>query len=217
MQLIMATGNQNKVREIREMLEGEDLTVLSLKDAGIRAKIEENGKTFEENAVIKAEAIRDLTGQMVLADDSGLMIDAMDGGPGVRSSRFMGEDTSYDIKNRAILDALQDVPEEKRGARFVCAMALAFPKTADGKGQETQVFRGVFEGRIAWEPAGENGFGYDPIFFVPSENKTSAEMTPEAKNAMSHRGKALQQVVMALKQLPKEEKQAASRPDMENN
>lgn len=203
MQLIMATGNQNKVREIREMLEGSDLTVLSLKDIAIDAQIDENGATFEENAVIKAEAIRDLTGQMVLADDSGLMIDAMDGAPGVHSSRFMGEDTPYVIKNQAILDALKDVPEEARGARFVCAMALAFPAAADGTCPETKVFCGVFEGKIADEPAGENGFGYDPIFFVPSENMTSAEMTPEAKNAMSHRGKALQQVVKALKQLSK--------------
>lgn len=204
MQLIMATGNQNKVREIREMLDGSGLTVLSLKDAQIDAQIDENGTTFEENAVIKAETIRDLTGQMVLADDSGLMIDAMDGGPGVHSSRFMGEDTSYEIKNQAILDALKDVPEEKRGARFVCAMALAFPKMSDGSVPETKVFRGVFEGRIAYTPAGEYGFGYDPIFFVPSEHMTSAEMTPEAKNAMSHRGKALRQVVKALKQLKEE-------------
>ena len=116
MQLIMATGNQNKVREIREMLEGTSFTILSMKDAGIEADIDENGTTFEENAVIKAETIRDLTGQMVLADDSGLMIDAMDGAPGVYSSRFMGEDTDYTTKNRAILERLKDVPEEKRTA-----------------------------------------------------------------------------------------------------
>lgn len=200
MQLIMATGNQNKVREIREMLDGSSLTILSLKDAGIEVDIDENGTTFEENAVIKAETIRDLTGQMVLADDSGLMIDAMDGAPGVYSSRFMGEDTSYDIKNAAILKEMEEVPEEERGARFVCAMALAFPEK-DGVNKETQVFRGVFEGRIAYEIAGENGFGYDPIFFVPEENMTSAEMSPEAKNKVSHRGKALQQVVSALKKL----------------
>lgn len=200
MQLIMATGNQNKVREIREMLDGSSLTILSLKDAGIEVDIDENGTTFEENAVIKAETIRDLTGQMVLADDSGLMIDAMDGAPGVYSSRFMGEDTSYDIKNAAILKEMEEIPEEERGARFVCAMALAFPEK-DGVKKETQVFRGVFEGRIAYEIAGENGFGYDPIFFVPEENMTSAEMSPEAKNKVSHRGKALQQVVSALKKL----------------
>lgn len=200
MQLIMATGNQNKVREIREMLEGTSIIILSMKDAGIEAEIDENGTTFEENAVIKAETIRDLSGQMVLADDSGLMIDAMDGAPGVYSSRFMGEDTDYTTKNRAILKQLEDVPEEKRGARFVCAMALAFPEK-DGVKKETQVFRGVFEGRIAYEIAGENGFGYDPIFYVPEENMTSAEMSPEAKNKVSHRGKALQQVVAALKEL----------------
>ena len=128
MKLIMATGNQNKVREIREMLKGSDIEIISMKEAGITADIEENGKTFEENAAIKAEAIRDLSGQMVLADDSGLMIDAMDGGPGVHSARFMGEDTSYDIKNAAILKELENVPDEERGARFVCAMALAFPR-----------------------------------------------------------------------------------------
>ena len=194
----MATGNQNKVREIREMLEGSPIEILSLKDAGITADIEENGATFEENAIIKAEAIRDLCGQMVLADDSGLMIDAMDGGPGVHSARFMGEDTSYDIKNAAILRELADVPEEKRGARFVCAMALAYPEK-DGIQPETKVFRGVFEGRIAFEAKGENGFGYDPIFYVPSRNMTSAELSPEEKNAMSHRGNALRQVVAELR------------------
>ena len=200
MKLIMATGNQNKVREIREMLEGSDIEIISMKEAGITADIEENGATFEENAVIKAEAIRDLSGQMVLADDSGLMIDAMDGGPGVHSARFMGEDTSYDIKNAAILKELENVPEEKRGARFVCAMALAFPEK-DGMKPETKIYRGVFEGRIAYEAKGENGFGYDPIFFVPSRNMTSAELSPEEKNATSHRGNALRQVVEALRQL----------------
>ena len=200
MKLIMATGNQNKVREIREMLEGSDIEIISMKEAGITADIEENGATFEENAAIKAEAIRDLSGQMVLADDSGLMIDAMDGGPGVHSARFMGEDTSYDIKNAAILKELENVPEEKRGARFVCAMALAFPEK-DGAKPKTQIYRGVFEGRIAYEAKGENGFGYDPIFFVPSRNMTSAELSPEEKNAMSHRGNALRQVVEALRQL----------------
>ena len=200
MKLIMATGNQNKVREIREMLEGSDIEIISMKEAGITADIEENGATFEENAVIKAEAIRDLSGQMVLADDSGLMIDAMDGGPGVHSARFMGEDTSYDIKNAAILKELENVPEEKRGARFVCAMALAFPEK-DGAKPKTQIYRGVFEGRIAYEAKGENGFGYDPIFFVPSRDMTSAELSPEEKNAMSHRGNALRQVVEALRQL----------------
>lgn len=188
----MATGNQNKVKEIREMLEGTEIEILSLKDIRLETEIDENGSTFEENAVIKAETIRDLTGQMVFADDSGLEIDALSGEPGVHSSRFMGEDTSYDIKNRAILDMLKDVPEEERTARFVCAVAIAYPDAP------TKVFRGTFEGRIAHEIKGENGFGYDPIFYVPEKDCTSAELSPEEKNAISHRGKALRMAVKAL-------------------
>lgn len=192
MQLIMATGNENKVREIRQMLQGTKIEVLSLKDAGIQAEIEENGATFEENAAIKAETIRNLTGKIVMADDSGLEIDALGGEPGIRSARFMGEETSYAVKNRAILDRMKDVPEKERTARFVCAVAIAYPD------QPTKIFRGTFEGRIAHEPKGENGFGYDPIFFVPEKGCTSAELSPEDKNAVSHRGKALRQAVQAL-------------------
>ncbi len=192
MKIIMATGNMNKVKEIRQMLEGTDIEVLSLKEAGIEADIDENGNSFEENAAIKAETIRDLTGQIVMADDSGLEIDALGGAPGIHSARFMGEDTSYDIKNNAILDQMKDVPEEERTARFVCAVAIAYPDA------ETDVFRGTFEGRIAHEIKGENGFGYDPIFYVPEKGCTSAELAPEVKNAMSHRGKAL---AMAVKKL----------------
>lgn len=195
MKIIMATGNENKVTEIREMLEGSGLEIVSLKAAEISADIDENGATFEENAVIKAESIRDLTGRVVLADDSGLEIDYLGGAPGVHSARFMGEDTSYDIKNAAILEKLAGVPEEKRGARFVCAMAIAYPDAP------TKVFRGVFEGRIAQRSAGSNGFGYDPIFFVPEHGCTSAELTPEEKNAVSHRGKALALAAEELKKL----------------
>lgn len=198
MKLIMATTNKDKVREIREMLTGFDIDIVSLAEAGINAKIDENGTTFEENAAIKAETIRDLTNQMVIADDSGLMVDAMDGGPGVYSARFMGEDTGYDEKCNAILKNLEGLEDEKRGARFVCAMALAYPKET---GKETKIFKGYFEGRIAYEPKGKNGFGYDPIFFVPEKNRTSAEMTPEEKNEMSHRGKALRLAVEELKKL----------------
>lgn len=196
MKLIMATSNKDKVREIREMLEGFDIDIVSLAEAGIDAKIEENGTTFEENATIKAEAIRDLTNQMVIADDSGLMVDAMNGEPGVYSARFMGEDTGYDVKCGAILKNLEGIEEEKRSARFVCAMAIAYPKDT---GKMTQIFKGVFEGRIAHSPKGENGFGYDPIFFVPEKNMTSAELSPEEKNEMSHRGKALRLAVEELK------------------
>lgn len=193
MKVIMATGNANKVREIRQMLEGTDIEVLSLKDAGIEAEIEENGTTFEENAVIKAEAICALAKTTVIADDSGLEIDALGKEPGVHSARFMGEDTPYTVKNAALLEKLSEVPEEKRTARFVCAVAVARP------GAETRVFRGEFEGRIAHESRGENGFGYDPIFYVPEKGCTSAELLPEEKNAMSHRGKALKKAVQELR------------------
>ena len=192
MKVIMATNNVDKLKEIRQILKGTDVEVVSLREAGIDVAIEETGTTFDENAVIKAEAIRDLTGEITLADDSGLSIDYLDGAPGVYSSRFMGEDTSYDIKNSAILEMLADVPDEKRGARFVCSMAIAYP---DG---ETRLFRGVMEGRIAYEIAGDEGFGYDPIFFLPERGCTSAQLTPDQKNAISHRGKALRQAVEAL-------------------
>ena len=195
MKVIMATSNQDKVREIRQMLEGTSIQIISLKEAGIHADIEENGQSFEENAVIKAEAIRDLTGQMAIADDSGLVIDYLDGMPGIYSSRFMGEDTPYPVKNKAILEKLKDAEGEERSARFICAMAIAYPD------QDTRVFTGVMEGRIAEEIAGEGGFGYDPIFFLPERGLTSAQLSPEEKNAISHRGKALRQAAAVLREL----------------
>lgn len=190
----MATGNANKVREIRQMLEGSGIEVISMKDAGIEAEIIEDGTSFEENAQIKAETIRDLCGSIVMADDSGLEIDALNGEPGIYSARYLGEDTPYSFKNQVILERLKEVSEEERSARFVCAVALAYPDAP------TKVFRGVFEGRIAYEAKGENGFGYDPIFFVPERNCTSAELSPEEKNSMSHRGKALSMAVKALRE-----------------
>lgn len=185
--IIFATGNAGKMKEVRMILGDLGIPVLSMKEAGITADIVENGKSFEENAVIKAEAIRDLTaaGDLVLADDSGLEIDYLDGAPGIYSARFMGEDTSYVIKNTALVEKLAGVPEEKRTARFVCAIACALP---DGR---TITTRGVMEGIIAREIRGENGFGYDPIFYLPEFGCTSAEITPEQKNEVSHRGKAL--------------------------
>lgn len=185
--IIFATGNAGKMKEVRMILGELGIPVLSMKEAGIAADIVENGKSFEENAVIKAEAIRDLTadGDIVLADDSGLEIDYLDGAPGIYSARFMGEDTYYTIKNTALVEKLAGVPEEKRTARFVCAIACAFP---DG---HTITTRGVMEGIIAQEIRGENGFGYDPIFYLPEFGCTSAEITPEQKNEVSHRGKAL--------------------------
>ncbi len=193
MNIIMATGNLNKVRELKEMLGGTDLNIIMMKDAGIDVEIEETGTTFEENAAIKAETIRDITGETVIADDSGLEIDFLGGEPGIYSARYMGEDTPYEIKNAALLKRLEGVPDEKRTARFICAIAIAWPC---GK---TSVFRGVFEGRIAHEPAGENGFGYDPIFYVPEKGCTAAELDPEYKNEISHRGKAMRLAVKELK------------------
>ena len=179
------------------MILGElGIPVLSMKEAGIAADIVENGKSFEENAVIKAETIRDLTadGDLVLADDSGLEIDYLNKEPGIYSARYAGEDTSYDIKNQMLLDRLQGVPREKRTARFVCAIAAVVP------GHEPIVVRGTIEGYIGDKPAGENGFGYDPIFYVPDLNCSTAELSPEEKNARSHRGNALRAMREELKQ-----------------
>ena len=186
--LIFATGNEHKMKEIREILADFPVEILSLKEAGIQADIDENGSSFEENAAIKAEAIERMTGAIVLADDSGLEIDALNGEPGIYSSRYLGEDTSYVKKNSVILERLKDVPEEKRRARFVCAVAAAFP---DG---QTKVIRGTMEGIIGYEIKGENGFGYDPIFYLPQYGKYSAELSSDEKNAISHRGEALRRI-----------------------
>lgn len=187
--IIFATKNQNKMKEIREILADRDYEILSMEEAGISLDIVEDGTTFEENALIKAKAIRDLVKDaIVLADDSGLAIDYLNGAPGIYSSRFEGEDTPYSVKNQILLDKLSGVPEEKRTARFVCAVAAAFPDGTD------QVVRGTIEGIIGYEPAGENGFGYDPIFYVPEFGCTTAQMPAEQKNSISHRGKALQMI-----------------------
>ena len=187
--IIFATKNQNKMKEIREILADRDYEILSMEEAGISLDIVEDGTTFEENALIKAKAIRDLVKDaIVLADDSGLAIDYLNGAPGIYSSRFEVEDTPYSVKNQILLDKLSGVPEEKRTARFVCAMAAAFPDGTD------QVVRGTIEGIIGYEPAGENGFGYDPIFYVPEFGCTTAQMPAEQKNSISHRGKALRMI-----------------------
>ena len=183
--MIFATGNENKMKEIREILGALPLEILSMKEAGVSADIVEDGKTFEENALIKARAICKLAGEMVLAEDSGLEIDYLNKEPGIYSARYMGEDTSYHIKNKSLIDRLEGVPEEKRTARFVCAIAAVFP---DGK---ELVVRGTVEGIIGYEEKGENGFGYDPIFYLPERGCTTAELPPEEKNSISHRGNAL--------------------------
>ena len=192
--IIFATGNEDKMKEIRKILADPSLEILSLKDAGIHADIDENGKSFEENAMIKAEAISKMTGEIVLADDSGLEIDYLNKEPGIYSARYMGEDTSYDIKNQALIDRLEGVPDEKRTARFVCAIAAALP---DGS---TEVVRGTMEGRIGYEITGENGFGYDPIFYLPQFGCSSAELEPEKKNELSHRGEGLRKMRKVLEE-----------------
>lgn len=191
--IIFATGNANKMREIREIMADMDVELISMKEAGIHADIVENGSTFEENALIKARAIRDLTGEIVLADDSGLEVDALNKEPGIYSARYMGEETSYHIKNANLIQRLKGVPDEKRTARFVCAIAAAFP---DGTEKTVQ---GVMEGRIGYEEKGKNGFGYDPIFFLPEYGQSSAEISEEEKNRISHRGKALRAIKEELK------------------
>ena len=159
--IIFATGNAGKMKEIREILKDLDAEVLSMKEAGVEAEIVEDGKTFEENALIKAKTVCKLTGEIALADDSGLEIDYLNKEPGIYSARYMGEDTSYRIKNANLIERLEGVPDEKRTARFVCAIAAAFP---DGT---VKTVRGTMEGRIGYEETGENGFGYDPIFYLP--------------------------------------------------
>lgn len=186
--IIFATGNQGKMKEIREILSDLDVEILSMKEAGIQAHVVEDGKTFEENALIKAVVVAAEVQEenvVVLADDSGLEVDYLDKEPGIYSARYMGEDTSYEIKNQNIIDRLEGVPKEQRTARFVCTIAAAFP------GGETCVTRGTIEGYIGWEPAGENGFGYDPIFYVDEYQCSTAQLSMEVKNRLSHRGKAL--------------------------
>ena len=193
--IIFATGNAHKMIEIRMILEDLGMEILSQKEAGITADVVEDGKTFEENALIKATKIAEAAANMpkyknavVLADDSGLEIDYLNKEPGIYSARSMGEDTSYDIKNQNLIDRLDGVPDEKRTARFVCAIAAAFP---DGS---SEVVRGTMEGIIGYEIAGENGFGYDPIFYLPEYGCTSAQLAPEKKNELSHRGEGLRKM-----------------------
>lgn len=194
--IIFATGNAGKMKEIREILADLPVEIYSMKEAGIVTEIEENGKTFEENAKIKAKAVAGCVSDpetIVLADDSGLEIDALNGEPGVYSARYLGEDTSYRVKNQNLIDRLEGVPEEERTARFVCVIAAAFP---DGTVTAT---KGTIEGKIGYEERGTNGFGYDPIFYLPDMSRTTAELSPEEKNAVSHRGKALREMEKELK------------------
>lgn len=184
--IIFATGNAGKMKEVKMILADLNMPVLSMKEAGVEIDVEENGTTFEENAVIKARAIQKmLPGDIVLADDSGLEIDYLNKEPGIYSARYMGEDTSYDIKNAKILERMKNVEDAKRTARFVCVIAAAMP------GGEVLTTYAAMEGKIAYQIAGENGFGYDPIFWLDECGCTSAQITPQQKNELSHRGKAL--------------------------
>lgn len=218
-QIIFATGNQNKVREAREILDETPFfggtLVKTMKEVGLSSDPEETGKSFEENALIKARALAALLPKrdqerrefavrhgfdpdipiVVLSDDSGLCIDALNGEPGIYSARYMGHDTSYTDKMNAILERMKDVPDERRGAKFAAAIAAVLP---DGR---EYIVRGEMPGRIARKIAGSNGFGYDPFFYLPEYGKTSAEIAPEEKNAISHRGKALRAMFRKLKEL----------------
>ena len=184
--IIFATGNAGKMKEIRAVFSDFDGEILSMKEAGVDCDIEENGTSFEENALIKAKAIWERTRAIVLADDSGLEVDYLNKEPGIYSARYMGENTSYDIKNQSLIDRLKGVEDEKRTARFVCAIAAAFP---DGS---VEVTRGTIEGRIGYEEKGSGGFGYDPLFLYEPMGKTFAEMNAEEKNSVSHRARAME-------------------------
>lgn len=195
--IIFATGNEGKMKEIRMILADMGLPIQSMKQADIVLDIEENGSTFEENAVIKAKAVAQAAREkgisaIVLADDSGLEIDYLNKEPGIYSARYMGEDTSYHIKNANLIERLEGVADEQRTARFVCAIAAILPDRTQ------RITRGTIEGRIGYEEKGENGFGYDPIFYLPEYQCYSAELSPEEKNKISHRGKALEEMKRIL-------------------
>ena len=193
--IVFATGNAGKIKEIQMILADAAWEVVSMKEAGITVDIEENGSTYEENALIKARAVAAFTNDIVMADDSGLEIDYLNKEPGIYSARYLGEDIPYSIKNADLIDRLSGVPDEKRSARFVCAIAAVLPD-----GREITV-RATIEGRIGYEEKGSNGFGYDPIFYVPEFGKTTAELSGEEKNSVSHRGKALRLMKEELKKL----------------
>lgn len=193
--IIFATGNAGKMREVKAILADLNMEVLSMKEAGVCAEAEENGTTFAENAVIKAKDIAvKVPDAIVMADDSGLVVDALNGEPGIYSARYLGEDTPYSIKNANIIERLEGLPVEERTARFMCAIAAVLP---DGSVFTTE---GAIEGYIGYEERGNGGFGYDPIFMVPEYGCSTAELSAEAKNAISHRGKALSAMKIKLQE-----------------
>lgn len=193
--IIFASENAGKVKEVRKIMADIGMEVISLKDAGINMEVEENGGSYEENALIKARAVAAQTGEIVMADDSGLEIEYLDNEPGIYSARYLGEDTPYSIKNRIILERMEGANDQERAARFICAIAAILPD-----GRELTV-RDWVEGSIDYEEKGANGFGYDPIFYVTELGKTTAELSEEEKNRISHRGKALRLIKEELKKV----------------
>ena len=189
--IVFATGNKGKMREIKEIMSGFDIEIVSMREAGVEVDVEEDGTTFMENSFIKARAVADkcrqagYTDDIVLADDSGLVVDALGGEPGIYSARYLGEDTPYSIKNAKLIERMEGVPEDERSARFVCAIACVLPDGRELGAEET------YEGAIGYEEKGANGFGYDPIFYLPDRGVYSAELDPDEKNRISHRGKAV--------------------------
>lgn len=196
MKILFATSNQGKMDEIRMIMKDMDAEIISLRESGIHVDIVEDGETFEENAIIKVKALKPYVDEetIILADDSGLVIDALNGEPGVYSARYMGEDTSYTIKNANLIERMKGFEGDERSARFVCVIAAYLPNG------DIRTAIGYYEGVIAEEPAGCGGFGYDPILYLPERGVTSAELSAEEKNAISHRGKALTQMKEILKE-----------------
>ena len=199
--LVIATTNPHKVDEFRQLLADAPYTLTSLSELGISQDVPETGETFAENAVIKACAYAELSGLLTLADDSGLEIDALDGAPGVLSARWAGPEVPYEVRNRMLVERLAGLPDERRGARYRCSIAIALPAPRGLVG----VVDGIFEGRIAYEPAGHGGFGYDPIFFVPEQGRTVGQMTPDEKHAISHRARAARAALPLLERLASDE------------
>ncbi len=193
--IIFATQNKDKVKEVRQIMSDMNINIITMQEAGIDIDVVEDGETFEDNATKKAEEIMKISGKIVIADDSGLEIDYFDKAPGVYSARYLGKDTPYEEKNTIILDKLKDVPRSKRGARFICAIATAFPDA------RTIVTTGTIEGIIGNESRGKGGFGYDPIFFPDGFNTSTADISPELKNKISHRAKALEAMKIKLEKI----------------
>jgi len=194
--LLVATHNQGKVAEFSKLLKGLDVEWLSLEDAGVTVEVEETGTTFRENAELKAKTYAREAGLLTLADDSGLEVDALNGRPGVHTSRFGGEDLDSAGRYRLLLERLQRVPWERRGARFRCVVALATPE-----GGVLETAEGAIEGRIALAPAGDGGFGYDPVFYIEEQGKTMAQLSADIKNRLSHRARAVTAIKPLLRRV----------------